>query len=232
MRRNVLTSLAGLVIVLLALAATANAQSYGHGYYSNNYGWTLRATTPAESYLRGHADVIRSQGLFNLWSAQAAVAAGEARMNDLEYRRKYLATAFEARRLNQAYREAHRRPRPSKEDLARYARAERPERLGQVELEALTGQLYWPVLLQDRAFDSYRTELDRLFDRRAVAGRMQTDDYLNARQVTEAMTDELRGRVRELSPNDYAAAKRFLRSLAYEAQQPINPSPAIAVTFP
>ncbi len=59
-----------------------------------------------------------------------------------------------------------------------------------------------------------------------------SNDYLKARQGTEAMTDELRERVRQLPPNDYAVAKRFLRSLAYEAQQPINPSPAIAVTFP
>ncbi len=103
------------ISLVLALAANAVAQAqYGGGTGIDDGFLTLRATTPAESYSRGIADLIRSGGHYNLSTSEAAVKAAEARKYEMENATDAIDTYFRIRQLNREYREANRRPRPSR----------------------------------------------------------------------------------------------------------------------
>lgn len=228
-----------LTIALLAVASAAPAQgivppdipvdeSFVVGGGSGGYRAGYHASTAFEGASRGFADYMRSQGQFNLDTAEAAVAAAQARQQEIDNYQQRADAYYNVRQKVREYRAAERRPRPTAEDLIRYARRARPERLSPMELDTLTGQLVWPVLLWHDAFAEHRAALEELFEKRALEQRLRTDDYLAAKQSIVALKSELKARIRELPLDDYASAKRFLRSLDYEARLPHGSSTRLA----
>ncbi len=217
----------GLVLVLGA-AAVAEAQSYGGASYGGYGPLTLRATTPAESFARGIADLVRSGGQASLWTSEAALNVAEARRYEMANRQQFIETYYAVRRMVRQYQAAELGPRMSPEDIARYARAAGPQRLSPGQFSPITGGVSWPILLRTEAFAGYRASLEGLFAHRAAAGEISTGDYLRIRQMTAAMKGELKQHVRRLPPGDYVLAKRFLNGLAYEAEQPVALGPELA----
>ncbi len=197
-------------------------------------GYPFKASTPAESFARGAADVIRARGQFNLLTSAAAINATEARARSIVNAQEGVKAYFNIRQLNRDYRQAERRPRPTKEDYERYARAARPAPLSPSELDTITGRVNWPILLQDDRFASMRAELEELLDRWAVSRNLGHRDsfgaeqHLAVRRTADQLTEELREEVRNLPPQDYIAAKRFLRSLEYQVLQPSTSSVSLA----
>lgn len=218
------------ISLVLALAAHAVAQAqYGGGTGIDDGLLTLRATTPAEGYSRGIADLVRSGGLYNLRTSEAALKAAEAREYEMGNATQAISTYFQIRQLNREYRAAKRRPRPSKEDLARYSRARGPKPLGPSELDTVTGRLSWPVLLRAKEHARYRTQLARLFTHRALVADISTEDYLKIHRFTSAMKTDLKQRIRQVPPEDYIRATKFLDSLVYEARKPMALRPDLAM---
>ena len=226
--------LIGCVAVLAACAATAEvfaqairppetletfpetthlAQIYPvpYGYYA--------ASTPASAYARGVAAMTRAAGEYNLLSSQARIARAEARRYELENQLQATDTYFKMRLLNRQYRALLRGPRPTLDDLKRYAAAGRPERLSPSELDSVTGEISWPILLRDDRYADYRARLETLFVERAASAQISTSAYLNIHRTTRALLKELEKRVARVPQMDYIAAKRFIQSLAYEARQ-------------
>ena len=205
---------------------------FGDGYAVGGY--PFKASTPAESFARGAAEVIRAQGEFNLLTSEAAINWQEARARDIVNDQDYVDAFFKMRQANRDYRQAERGPRPTQEDIERYARAARPEPLSPSELDELTGRVNWPILLRDDRFAPFRTEMEELLDRWAVSrnlgqvDRFGTDQHLAVRYATDEMEEVLRQHVRDLPPQDYVAAKRFLRSLEYHVTQPHTSGVSVA----
>ncbi len=221
---------AGLLSAVLATESRAQLFASA-GYYDGYNGDGLlvtRATTPAESYARGRADLIRSRALANVYDAEAAVIANQAFEKYLDNRKKFQSTYYDLRMANRDYRAAERGPRPSREDLERYARISRPPRLSPSELDELTGEPNWPILLRSRAFEDRRSQLEELFDRRAVQRRLDAEDYLRVRELTAQLKNALKDQIRELPPEEYVMAQRFLDGLAYEAKVPVAYSRQLA----
>jgi hypothetical protein len=190
-------------------------------YGSSGNGWWSRSSTPIEGFRRGLADVIRAQGDYNLASSAAAVNLTEARRRQIEVDRLWTQTYFEMRELNRQQREAEiKRQRGNPEDFARYAQAGKPKPLSNRDLDAVTGQIHWPVLLTAVDFDQQRAVLEKAFADRAYHGVLNADDFLNTVRVIDQMATGLKDRIDEFPPQEYVAAKRFLRSLAYEARMP------------
>jgi len=196
---------------LLACGMLAFAQDY-YAPYPTYY----RSSTPAEGALRGMGDLARSAGQYNLTSSQAAINMTEAQKKYIENRNEWTNTYFQMREANKQYRDRERRPRPSLEDMVRYAQAGKPKRLSPSEIDSVTGKIDWPILLKADRYAPYRAELEELFAKRAEHGVLGTDDYLQVRKSTEAMLDELKGQVREVPQMDYIASRRFVESLAFE----------------
>ena len=85
--------------------------------------------------------------------------------------------------------------------------------------------------LKGDEFAPYRPELESLFDRRAITRDTSAEEYLRIKELIDAMQDVLKSRIRELPLTDYAAAKRFLKSVAHEAGQQVGPIPGVATDF-
>jgi hypothetical protein len=171
-------------------------------------------------YGRSLGDVIRAQGEYNYLSSQAAIFANQARAMALQNARDYVQTYFDLRRANRMYRAYERGPRPSPEAWIRYAQADKPHRLSPGELDAVTGVISWPILLQTDSFARYRTELEAIFSNRAELGAINTWGYLKIDQTAQAMLEELKTQVASVPPDEYIRAKRFIEGLAFEAKYP------------
>ncbi len=214
------------LVLLLGVSVTTQTSigSIAYGYdqedhyypgYRHSYSSTI-----AEGALRGMADGMRSLGEFGVLSARTAILLEEANVANMENQTRWIDIYYDRQELSRQRREAKRGPRASYEDLARIARLGRPDRLSPGELDGLTGEISWPVLLRDGDFARDRAEVERVFAQRAESGTIETDDYLKVRQTVHEMRFGLKQRIQSLPAVDYIQAKRFLRSLAYEAQQP------------
>jgi len=223
--RSRLTSFMLSMAVLLMAASPAYPQ-YGGGDYDP---FTIRSSTIQEGVQRGAADVLRSQGLAAKLNAEAAVTFGQAQQQAMENRRAASEGYYDMRRRAKELRMAERGPRPDAETLARLARNRRPDRLSPSELDPITGRVNWPVLLRFEAFADRRAGIERLFEHRADAQRLDAEEYLKVRELTGEMQAELKGRVRELPLGEYSQAKRFLKSIAYEASKPAGWAPDLAM---
>lgn len=162
----------------------------------------------------------RASGEYNLLSSQARIARAEARRYELENRLRATEVYFQMRLLNRQYRAMLRGPRPTLDALKRYAAAGRPDRLSPSELDAVTGEISWPVLLRDDRYTDYRAQLENLFAERAAADEISTASYLRIHRTTRSFLKALEKRVAYVPQMDYIAAKRFLQSLAFEAREP------------
>ena len=196
--------------------STCLAQGYYGGYYDN------RAATPAESYARGMADVVRSAGEANLRNSEAAKNYEDARAKYLDNRLKATDTYFQMRSANRQYREAERGERPTADDAARYARSRAPNALSDSQLDPITGRLRWPIALMDDVFQTDRKRLDAMFNYRAKQGYLKTDERQKVNEVIAAMQAELKKRIRDYPSNTYLAARNFLESLRVEASQAVS----------
>jgi hypothetical protein len=190
----------------------------GGGYGGSGGGDT--ATTPIQGIDYGIARIIRSEGVYNYLSSEAALTLTEAQRREIENWRLWTETYFEMRRLNREARAAERGPAPTPADFVRYAQIGKPRRLGPSELDSITGQIYWPLMLQLPEFTPFRTEVQRVFAQRASTGAIDGTDYLKVYDTVAMMKTALQQRIRELPPMDYIAARRFLESLSWEARMP------------
>ena len=222
--------LAGLLLLgVLSTSASANGP-LGGPYYGNGVVvggvYPYQASTPGESFARGMADVIRARGEFNLLTSEAAINWQEARARAIVNAQDYTDAYFKMRKANRDYRRAERGPRPTQEEIERFASAGKPLPLSPSELDELTGRVKWPILLSANHFSSLRAEMEDLLDQWAVSrslgqpDRFGAEQHLAVRSLSDRMEEILQQDVRNLPTQDYAAAKRFLRSLEYQVIQP------------
>jgi hypothetical protein len=201
-----------------AMAQNAMTQGAYGGEYNSLYGDV--ATTPIQGIDYGIAKIIRSVGDYNLLTSQALLNLSEVERREMENWKQFTTTYFEVRRLNRDYRALERGPRPSDAEIARINAGGRPRRLTPSELDTISGQIVWPIVLQAVEFAQYREEIGRLFAARASHGVLGLDEYLAADRVTLVMLDVLRQHIYDVPPADYMVARRFLESLGYEARFP------------
>ena len=138
---------------------------------------------------------------------------------DTETNRRQLENYYDAKEMNQAYRDSVRKPGPTAADLARFAAAGKPQDLSPSELDSTTGQIAWPVILQSDEFAAPRADLELLFARQAATGQFGAEQHERLQRTTDHLLAELQTHIHEVEPGDYVAAKRFIESLAYDPQR-------------
>ncbi len=225
----------GLTLALMALGTSVRAEDvetdtaagvFFGGSPGSRVGY--HASTWQEGVQRGAADVIRSRGEYNRQTAKAAVDAAVARRYELENVGQAIHGYYSLRQAAREYRAEERGPKPTVEAMRRYSQARVPDRLSPAELDVLTGEISWPLLLRSEELAELRAELDALFDRRAIAGKITAEEYLRIRELVDAIEAALKAEVSNLPLHQYAASKRFLKSLAYEAQRPVGHVSSVA----
>jgi hypothetical protein len=195
----------------LAISAAGVAQAqWGYPSY--------HSSTAAEGFQRGFADVVRSAGEANLNNSQAAINIEQARSMNMQNHLQYAETYFQMRQVNRQARAAEARPRLSSEQLFRIAQEQAPNRLTSSDLDPLTGDITWPIVLEDPTFAPYRETLSRLFAERASSGGAVTvSEMMEIRRTADAALAELRANIRNFPTNDYLRARRFLENLSFSA---------------
>ena len=215
MRRYTLTAM----VVLLA-ASTGDAQRR----VRVDLGGDNKAATVGESHARGLSDVVRSRGQYEMDSAQAQATRAEARSRELDNRLKSSQTYFEMRNYNREQRfgtpeEKYAKKRANEEKYAKYARRANPDELTDSQLDPLTGKINWPFSLMSPKYEKYRDQLDDLFEQRARhGGQISYRTYEQIKFTTKDFLKALREDIREMDPQDYLAAKRFVNALAHEGE--------------
>ena len=208
--------LSGFLAAFAFLPLVAAAQFFAPDPFFGRFG----PATAAESYQRGFADVVRSAGEANLMNSLAAQNLEVARAQDIENRVKWTEAYYEMRRANRAYRASKRSPRLSHEEIVRIARQGLPRRLTSAELDPITGEVNWPVVLREQQYADEREKLERLFGKRAEATSISQEGHKDIKANTDELLAALKKNISQYKPNDWLGAKKFVESLAYEVRFP------------
>ena len=137
-----------------------------------------QAATAGESYDRGVGGIIQAQGQRNLSNSQAAINLTDARSNQIDNQVKSVNAYWEKKDIyNQHLQEYNQQV---EEKRTEYIARRGSLTLSPQEFDRSTGQILWPKVLEQTAYDSYRTKLDALFKNRAYQGALTGDEYMEA----------------------------------------------------
>ena len=182
-------------------------------------GPSYHASTAMESAARGTADVIRSSGAANLMNSEAAKNYEQARSQYIDNRLKYTKTYFEMKEVNNYYREANRKPRPTSEQLFRLAKDKTPGRLAPTELDPVTGAISWPAVVEADEFVREREAVEALFAQASeTEGKMSVELNGQLRQAIGDLQDSLNAKINDYPPQAWSQASAFLKKLDYEVR--------------
>jgi hypothetical protein len=202
-----------------AAIAAAGAPSAG----GQGGGFLMAGSTAAGDMMRGQAELARGVGQFNLDTSRAMINLQTARSMGIENRMQWTETFFDMRRVNRTNRALEAGPRPTMEQVVRFARMQAPRRLTPLEVDPLTGEIAWPLVLTDERYDDDREFLDAEFRERAA--RTGSLDYAHFEKVNTHVDDlkiKLKANVAKYPPARYGEARTFLDSLQREFQMPVT----------
>jgi hypothetical protein len=213
MRRTLLAVASVLFLALLLPPRAADAQWVVRPWYHPRFRRYGGYRYGAGNYMTGMANLIRAQ-------SQAAVNYERARSQYIDNKQKWTQNYMRMKEERQAFDARQReRDRHSSESLSAAARDGLPATLGPDALDPVTGRITWPDILKGPDFTRQRTQLDELFEHRATtsSGAMNIDKIHAA---TIEMNAKLRNRIEEIPAKHYIAARKFIDSLDWTAQNP------------
>jgi hypothetical protein len=158
---------------LLVLASNATAQVIWDG-----------ASTAAEGYQRGLSGVISAQGQRNVSNSQAAINLTDARSSQIDNQLKSVNAYWEK---NAIYNE-HLQQKLTQIDQRRqfYLQRHGLKPLTPEQFDRTTGQIIWPKIMDQKAYDQYRKKIDELFHKRSYEGALTGDEYMVATTTLNA----------------------------------------------
>jgi len=182
-------------------------------------GWT--PATATGSYAYGEAAQVNAMGRYSVDQSVAEKNNQEAYAQKLDNSTDAVTTYFSNRELNRKYRfgDPAERAATTADEAARFSKAMAPSRATDYEVEPVFGTVYWPSTLRSDEFALLRMKVEELFKNRDVAtAGVGTVNYQEVVEATDALQEGLKGKIDELPPKEYIQAKKFLKTLAYEAQ--------------
>jgi hypothetical protein len=223
---NMKMLLIGLVIFAATTAAMAQTQTstgsgvvVAGGYGGMGYG---EVGTPLSSMFKGLGKAIQAEGEWNKNTSEADINWQEAQRMAMENSTRAVETWFRLKQLNHDLR-FPASARMTADEYVRVSKAMGPRPLSPGEFDRISGQIYWPELLQTRYFEPQRIEVQNLINRWVTTGKFGDGGYVEVRRAIEIMLDELRDHVRLVPTDQYVDSRRFLEGLAYEAKTPVRP---------
>jgi hypothetical protein len=223
------------VVILTQSGSSQNSQSGSTGYQpavpvapqvygggGGGWGWGGGGGgTAAGNAMQGMASVVNAAGNYNLSTSAAAINMTQAQKNEIENWSSFTNTYFDLRARNRQEAAAARGKPVSEEYMHRWAQAGAPKPLSTQQLDPVSGEIAWPDVLQDGKFRKQRDVLQAAMAERAKLGTLPSAGRQKAKAAAQAMLDELGELIRDVAPDDYVAAKRFIQSLAVEVGRPI-----------
>lgn len=209
-----------LVLAAAVLWMTSDASAYRRGGGGGGGG---AGTTVFGSAMAGMALYTRALGQYNLMTSQGMVNYQQAYQHYIQNRKLAVQTYFDMRRMNASYRaeQAMLHPHATPEEIAAFNQARLPAPLSDNDFDPAHGVIAWPPVLQRSEFDDSRHKLEGLFtewasDPHAVG--LGTDNCRAIHHAVGDMSETLHAEIKQLQPDEYIAANKFLRSLDFSAR--------------
>ena len=222
------TTLSRLLLLSSAVLVSASATAEAQVWYRPGVRWggpAVGFTNPYYGYGNygtGLGDVIRSQGEYNLNTSEAMINYEDARSKYIDNSVKWTQAYHERQRMGKAAQEEkYAAERAARNRYLASKQSGAPPRLTPSQLDPTSGKIYWPSELTGPEYSVERKQLEELFLLRAHTGATSE----NSKQIYEAarvMQDKLKAQIRDLLPNDYLEARKFLESMSWEAQYSAN----------
>ncbi|MCI0332138.1 MAG: hypothetical protein L0228_02795 [Planctomycetes bacterium] len=136
------------------------------------------SSTAGEGYQRGAAAVIQAQGQRNLSNSQAAINLTDARSSQIDNQVKSVNAFWEKKDIY-----AQRQQQEFAQIEAKRSFYMERHGLGYLtpeEFDRTTGTVTWLKVLEQKDYDPYRNKLDELCKKRAYAGALTGDEYMEA----------------------------------------------------
>ncbi|QDT42022.1 hypothetical protein Pan241w_21030 [Gimesia alba] len=199
---------------------------YGGGYYTGNWGgWG--DTRSALIRAQGQAMVDRSRSMVNYEEARAKYLDNQKKLAETYVERQKAQRAYNQERAamekeQAAQREAEREKRVAENKKRResgssvYFEAgftQSDVKLSASQLNPATGKISWPESLMGSEYEASREKMQKLFSLRDSTGAT-SDISQQIYAEAQKMKNQLRGQIRDMLPNDYLAARRFIEGLA------------------
>jgi hypothetical protein len=184
------------------------------------------ASTAAEGWLRGYADLLRGFGDSMLSQAEAACFAETARERWLQNRQRSVEQYWVLRLLHRAYSQALTRKTARSRSTPQSIFAPKPKRCSPEQLGP-SGKIGWPLSLRCKTCSAAVGRLEAIFARRAAGETtlVGTAAYRDARAAIAEIVVDLQSRVRKVPGREYVAAKQLLTALDNEIG--LAPPPAL-----
>lgn len=203
MKRSLLAATTAATV--LALACTASAQQ--------------ASEAQDQATLQNAASTsLTAQGEYNYNAAAAAVQEEAARAAALDTSSRGLREWYARKQLHSDYIAA-KTPISSPGLLGRLAELKRPDRLTIGQYSRQERKLNWPAILNDPVFDRERIALDEIFaQREAFDAGTDSQFYREAKHHCKKMYDTMLASIDQMTTTDSISARKFLRSLEFEAR--------------
>lgn len=160
---------------------------------------------------------IAARGQYNYNTGAGAVEGEAARSTALDTSARALREYYVRKQVNADYL-ASKNPR-TPGLLYRLAELKRPDRLSLGQYSRQGRQLIWPAILKDPIFDEERAALDEAFAQRgAFDAGTDSQFYRLVYQLSKQMHEKMVDAIDQLSTTDSISARKFLRSLEFEAR--------------
>jgi hypothetical protein len=187
----------------------------GVGY--GGYGGWGGVGTAESSAAHGYADYIRSEGEYNLATAQGLVYAEQAQAlalrNNKDAWQGYWAGKEYRSAVDAQKRESRRH---SAEALNIAGKWNAPQPLSADLLNRETGRIVWPKALLGTKYAAKRREVEKLFELHGtMSSRPKSQAKIQA--ATGELAALLKSNITSTSATDYMKARKFLDSLAVSA---------------
>lgn len=170
--------------------------------------------------ITAQATMITAIATANATDAKAMETLEQVRGLSMDNNLKRAKFFYEKKTLNKTFLALQSQKRPSQEEATRYGKASAPQRLSRSQIQPARGKIYWPQVLQREEFADSRLQLECLFNKRQTADSRTDSICQEAQDIAVQMQDELRPLIRQVSPSEYLAARKFIDGLALEAQSP------------
>jgi len=182
------------------------------------------STAAQESSAQDEADLanaaaanVAAQGQYNYNAAAADVLEENARAAAMENSSRGLREWYARKQLNADYLAA--KSRTSAGLLNRLAEIKRPDRLTLGQYSRQAGKLNWPAVLMDPLFEEERIALDEAFaQRQAFDAGTDSRFYRTVSQLCKQLHEKMVNAIDQMSTTDSISARKFLRSLEFEAK--------------
>ncbi len=210
-------------LAVLVSGVAANAQYDSTPIYSSGpNSFQSHASTAQEGILRGQAQLIASAGRYNHDTSLAEINHEDAMTKYYENEKLKVNAYFERRKQNRDARRAERGPRPTSQEIARYARLRAPKGLNKSQYEPELKQVYWPDVLRTDVFASERNMIDRLVAERSFQdGGIGSIEHRMIKQLSNKMKAKLKTQIDFLSPAEYVLAKQYITGIEVEFQSTV-----------